>query len=146
MVINYENGIRASFALNMFAQDLYEELVVGGAKGRLVATENSSFRSKGSKAQIKVEVPGHDSYDFQDVTYPQLIESSGHHGATFFEHEALAAQLQGNPADCATVEQGLWAMIVASAAQESIVQHKLVHIERYLEEQDLSWVWHEFNG
>lgn len=143
VIINYENGIRASFALNMFSRELYEELVVVGDNGRLVATENSSFDTAGSKAMIKVEVPGHQDYDFREVTYPQIVERSGHHGATFFEHEALIAQLQGKPVDSATVEQGLWAIIVASAAQESIEKQSLVDVAGYLDETGLSWVWHE---
>ncbi len=143
VVINYENGIRASFALNMFAQELYEEMIVGGENGRLVATECSSFKTEGSKGLIKVEVEGHEDYDFRDVTYPEIIERSGHHGATFFEHEALITQLKGELTDSATVEQGLWAIIVASAAQESIAEQQVIEVENYLAGLGLSWVWEE---
>lgn len=141
VIINYENGIRANFTLNMFAEELYEEFIVSGEKGRLIATEHSSFKSEGSRGAIKVEVAGHEDYDFRDVTYPRIVERSGHHGATFFEHEALIAQLKGQATDSATVEQGLWAIIVASAAQESIDQKREIDIESYLASLDLAWVW-----
>ncbi len=143
VIIDYENGVRASFILNMFSQELYEELIVGGVKGRVVATEHSSFKREGSKGLIKVEVEGHADYAFRDVTYPGIIERSGHHGATFFEHEALIAQLSGQETDSATLEQGLWAIIVASAAQQSIESRKLIEVQDYLVEQGLAWVWNE---
>lgn len=145
VIINYENGVRASFTLNMFSQELYEELIVGGSKGRLLAVEHSSFRQEGSQGLIKVEVEGHPDYEFREVTYPEIVERSGHHGATFFEHEALIAQLRGQETDSATLDQGLWAIIVASAAQESIESQQLIEIEKYLTAQGLSWVWQELN-
>jgi hypothetical protein len=43
VIIDYDNGVRASFTLNMFCQELYEELVVVGERGRLVASEQASF-------------------------------------------------------------------------------------------------------
>ena len=133
VVVNYENGVRASFTLNMFCEELYEELIVGGEKGRLIAKEASSFKSdKSSSGHIKVEVEGHADYEFKDVTYPALIERSGHHGATFFEHEAFIARLEGKAADSATLMQGMWAMIVASAAQQSLAQQKLIEIDEFL--------------
>ena len=144
VIINYENGIHASFTLNMFSQELQEELIVSGEKGSLFATEHSSFKTEGSIARIKVQVAGHDDYAGREVTYPALVERSGHHGATFFEHEALIAQLQGKPTDCASVVQGLWAMIVASAAQESIAQQRVINVEEYLETQGLSRLWEQF--
>lgn len=143
VIINYENGVRASFALNMFSQELYEELIVAGTKGRLLAAEHSSFKREGSRGLIKVEVEGHADYEFRDVSYPELVERSGHHGATFFEHEALIAQLRGQETDSATLEQGLWAILVASAAQESIESQALINVEKFLAAQGLSWVWDE---
>ncbi|MCG8413855.1 MAG: Gfo/Idh/MocA family oxidoreductase [Pseudomonadales bacterium] len=138
VIINYENGVHASFALNMFSEELYEELIVGGSKGRLIATESSSFKRNGSSVgRIKVEVDGHEDYDFRDTTYPAIIESSGHHGATFFEHEAFIAKLEGKPSDGATIEQGWWAMLVASAAQESIAQGKEIRIADFLSDNGL---------
>lgn len=138
VVINYENGVHASFTLNMFSEELYEELIVGGSKGRLIATESSSFKNTDSSlGQIKVEVEGHQDYHFRDTTYPAIIESSGHHGATFFEHEAFMAKLAGKESDGATLEQGWWAILVASAAQESIAQGREIKIADYLRDQGL---------
>ena len=139
VIIEYGNGIRANFTLNMFSEELYEELIVCGEKGRLLATETSSFkRDESSIGRIKVEVDGHPDYNFREVTYPAIIERSGHHGATFFEHEALIRQLEGRPVDSATPMQGLWAMIVAGAAQLSVARQAVIQIDDFLGECGLA--------
>jgi myo-inositol 2-dehydrogenase/D-chiro-inositol 1-dehydrogenase len=133
VIIDYANGVRASFTLNMFAQELYEEMIVTGEHGRLLATEHSTFkREEASRATIQVEVTGHPYYQPCVVTYPAVIERSGHHGATFFEHEAFIDRLEGKATDAATPLQGLWAIIVASAAQASIAGGEPVSIPDFL--------------
>ena len=139
VVMRYSNGVKASFTLNMFSQELYEELGVTGEKGRILATERSSFTAgTRSKASIMVEVAGHPAYTGLDVTYPDPIEASGHHGATFFEHEAFIDQLEGKAQDSATCEQGLWAMLVASAAQHSAATGEVVAVKDYATAQGLA--------
>ena len=80
-----------------------------------------------------VEVEGHQHYEGSIIGYPPSIEKSGHHGATFFEHEALISQLQQNEVDAATPRQGLMAMLVASAAQRSISENNVVSIAEHAE-------------
>ena len=133
-IINYRNGIRANFTLNMFANEFYEELVITGEKGRLVASEKASAdKKRQTKASIMVEVEGHQHYEGSKIGYPPSIEKSGHHGATFFEHEALISQLQQKEVDAATPRQGLMAMLVASAAQRSISENNVVSIAEHAE-------------
>ena len=67
-----------------------------------------------------------------EVTYPALIEQSGHHGATYYEHIAFMDQLDGKPVEAATPLQGLWSMIVASAAQESMALGQAVEISPFM--------------
>ncbi|MGA1496957.1 MAG: Gfo/Idh/MocA family protein [Steroidobacteraceae bacterium] len=138
VILEYQNGIRASFILNMFSQELYEEMVVSGPLGRLVASEQASFRpTAGSRARLQVEVGGHPDYDGRCLGYPAAIEQSGHYGATFFEHLALVDRLEGKPVDAATPEQALWSMVVASAAQHSMTTGKAVDIGEYCADQGL---------
>ena len=132
VIVEYENAVRASFALNMFSQELYEEMVVSGSMGRLVASEQASFRpAVGSRARLLVEVAGHPDYDGKPIGYPEAIERSGHYGATYFEHIALMDRLEGKPADAATPQQGMWSLIVASAAQHSMDTGREVRIGEY---------------
>ena len=85
VVMQFAGGISASFTLNMFSRELYEELSVTGKNGRLLASEHSSFTpGSRSRAEIMVEVDGHSAYQGKEVTYPAQIEASGHQGATFF--------------------------------------------------------------
>lgn len=135
VVIDYDNGIRASFTLNMFCQELYEELVVVGDSGRLVASEQASFRpDTPSEARLQVEVPEHPAYRPQTVGYPPWIEETGHYGATFFEHIAFHRQLSGERVDAATPQQALWSLIVASAAQYSMAIGQVVDIATFCQQ------------
>jgi hypothetical protein len=144
VIIDYDNGVRASFALNMFCQELYEELVVVGERGRLVASERASFRpDTPSAAQLLVEVPEHPAYGGVPVGYPDWIEASGHYGATFFEHIAFNLQLAGQPVDAATPEQALWSLIVASATQHSIRIGREVDVGAFCEENGIADFFHE---
>ena len=137
-IIDYDNGVRASFTLNMFCQELYEELVVVGERGRLVASEHASFQpDTASKAELLVEVPDHPAYRGVPVGYPDWIEASGHYGATFFEHIAFNLQLAGQAVDAATPEQALWSLIVASAAQHSIQIGREVDVGAFCEAEGL---------
>ena len=138
VVIEYENAVRATFILNTFSQELYEEMVVSGPHGRLVASEQASFKpSTGSRARLQVEVAGHPDYDGRQLGYPAAIEQSGHYGATYFEHLALMDRLEGKAVDAATPEQALWSLVVASAAQHSIATGSPVDISKYCADQGL---------
>ena len=138
VIIDYDNGIRANFTLNMFCQELYEELVVVGECGRLVASEQASFHpDTPSEARLQVEVPGHPAYRPQSVGYPPWIEETGHYGATFFEHIAFHRQLAGERVDAATPQQALWSLIVASAAQHSMATGQAVDVATFCTQKGL---------
>jgi len=72
------------------------------------------------------------------LSYPAAIEQSGHHGATYYEHIAFLDRLEGEAVDSATPLQGLWAMIVASAAQESIATGGAIDIANFIEQHNLA--------
>lgn len=138
VIIEYGNGVKANFTLNMFCPELYEELIVVGSNGKITAAEKSSFvEGRVSEASLVLENNAGAGAQTFDLTYAPLIERSGHHGATFFEHIALIDKLDGKPSDSATPLQGLWALIVASAAQESIVREVPVNIDDYINELKL---------
>jgi len=138
-IIEYANGIRANFTLNMFCPEFEEEMIVVGDKGRLIAREKFYYhRQQPSKGSIEIELGEEGPSKISEVTYPNLIEESGHHGATFYEHQAFVDQFEGKDVDCATAEQGLWAVIVACAAQESITTDQPILIEEFLAKQGVS--------
>jgi len=133
VIVEYENGVRGQFALNMFSEELYEELVVGGSRGRLHAWENASFKpGKPSSANIKVEVPDHPAYEAIACDYPESIERTGHYGSTMFEHDRFISALRGESSDAATASEGLWAIITAWMAQRSIETGEVVDVRQAL--------------
>lgn len=139
VVIDYANGTRANFTLNMFSPDFTEQMVVVGTQGRLVATEVFNFhQQQGSKATVSIEAGEQGASKQMDVTYAALIEQSGHHGATYYEHIAFIDQLEGKAVDAATPLQGLWSMIVASAAQESMASGQAIVVEQFMQANDLA--------
>ncbi len=138
VTIDYGNGTRAQFTLNMFAPQFFEELVISGRAGRLVATERFDFhREQASTSALRIEL-GEDgaSRDVQ-LSYPAQIEASGHHGATFYEHLAFADQLAGQPASSATPTEGFWSIVTACAAEQSAREGKAIDVADYLNEQGL---------
>ena len=132
VVIDYRNGTRAGFTLNMFSPHFYEELVVSGELGRIVAVERFDFRQDDvARSSIVVELGEHGASRQVDVAYAKHIERSGHHGSTFFEHVAFIDRLDGKPSDSATPLEGLWSIVVAAAAQASSDSGKPVDIDAF---------------
>ena len=139
VIIDYANGVRANFTLNMFCHDFTEELVITGDRGRLVANELFNVhQQQPSKATIVLEKGEWGASKQTDVTYAREIEKSGHHGATYYEHVAFADQLDGKKGEAATVVQGLWSIIVACAAQQSIETQQAVDIRAFMLENNLA--------
>jgi predicted dehydrogenase len=129
VIVEYENGVRAQFALNMFSEELYEGLTVSGDLGTLRAEERASFKpGRASSSQITVEVPGHAAYDGIDCTFPDDIEAGGHYGSTLFEHVRFLKMVRGQHSDGASCAEGLWAIITAWMAQESIRRGSVIDV------------------
>lgn len=133
VVIDYENGVRANFSLCMFAPMFYEELVVCGDEGRLRAWEQKDYLP-GGDLQSNLEILCGEDKPSRRIQpgYPTWIEDSGHNGATFYEHVYFIDNIEGKPTTTASAREGLWSVIVAAAAQESIKCGQVVNIDEYL--------------
>ena len=139
VAIDYANGVRASFTLNMFCPDFAEELIVVGDAGRLKAEEYHDIHRSGSgNASLTIKLGENGLSKTSDLTYPRAIEQSGHHGSTYFEHIALMDRLEGKEVDSATPRQGMWAMVVASAAQQSLTTGEPVDVDTFIADNDLA--------
>ena len=139
VAIDYANGVRASFTLNMFCPDFAEELIVVGDAGRLKAEEYHDIHRSGSgNASLIIKLGENGLSKTSDLTYPRAIEQSGHHGSTYFEHIALMDRLEGKEVDSATPRQGMWAMVVASAAQQSLALGRPIDVDRFILDHDLA--------
>ena len=141
VIIEYQNGIKANFTLNMFCPDFSEELILCAEKGRIISSEKYSPKNDGySSSRIQIELGEEGSSRDSMVSYPSEIEKSGHHGATFFEHIELIKKLNGEPSNSATVIEGLWSVVIAGAAQKSIETGSQIDVDHYLEKKKLSWI------
>ena len=140
VIIEYQNGIKANFTLNMFCPDFSEKLILCAEKGRIISSEKYSSKNDGySSSRIQIEVGEEGSSRDSMVSYPSEIEKSGHHGATFFEHIELIKKLNGEPSNSATVIEGLWSVVIAGAAQNSIETGSQIDVDDFLKKKKLSW-------
>jgi myo-inositol 2-dehydrogenase / D-chiro-inositol 1-dehydrogenase len=138
VIVDYANGVRASFNLCMFAPMFYEELIVCGDEGHLKAYEREDFLSV-PRAKMGLEILNGESKPARLTTpaYPAHIESSGHNGATFYEHIGFMDNIEGKPARTATVEEGFWSVVVGAAAEESVKTGQVVKIEDLLARHEI---------
>lgn len=135
VVIDYANGVRASFSLCMFAPMFYEELTICGDAGRLRAWEQHDNLAGGPPPNNVEVMAGEDRTSRRIETgYPAWIEASGHNGSTYYEHVHFVDNLNGEHTTTASAREGLWSVIVAAAAQTSIERGTTLDINAYLDE------------
>ena len=138
VIVSYANGVQGSFNLCMFAPMFYEELTLCGDEGRLKAWENEDFLPESSSGTYLEVMHGEDRPSRRMTPhYPAIIEASGHHGATYYEHVAFVDKLEGKASRAASARDGLWSVIVAAAAQTSIREGRVVEIGALLAEAEL---------
>jgi predicted dehydrogenase len=135
VTVRYGNGIKAMFNLCMFSPLFYEEVTICGETGRLRASEKEDFvTGQTLKTEFQLHRGGDKPSYTSEPHYPELIERSGHNGATFFEHVNFIENLLGNPVDTVTanVQDGFWSVVVGSAAELSVREHRIVRIDEML--------------
>ncbi len=133
VVVNYANGVRGSFNLCMFAPMFSEEFTVCGDEGRIRAWEHQDFLTN-LEMDSYMEILSGENKPSRKMQpgYPTWIERSGHNGATYYEHVNFIENILGNPTATATADDGLWSVLVALAAQESIETGELVKMDAFL--------------
>lgn len=132
----YENGVTAAFNLCMFAPAYHEELIVCGSEGRLRATERRDFLPH-QLPTAELEIATIDRRPSRTIQpmYPQIIQESGHLGATYIEHVEFINQIEGQASTAATAEEGFWSVVVAAAAQESIKSGRPLDLQTFWRSQ-----------
>ncbi len=138
VVIEYENGVRGSFGLAMFAPMFYEEIVLCGDIGRLRASENLDFLP-GMPLKSQLEIFGGETFPSRMTipSYPVAIEESGHNGATFFEHVHFVDSIDNGKSDGPTAMDAFWSVVVGVAAECSVASGQPVDIRDLLLQNDL---------
>jgi len=139
VMVEYANGVQASFNLCMFAPVYYEEVILVGDQGRLKAYEEVPlYPSNQPNNYLEVALGVDKPSRFSTPCYPKMISESGHSGATFYEHINLIDNIEGKPTQTATVEEGFWSVVVGAAAEESVKTGLPVMVADFLEQNGIS--------
>jgi len=119
VIVEYSNGVSGSFSLCMFVPGTSEELVVCGDRGRLSVSEKAVLGEPNIN-HLELWSGEHGVSKTSSPAYPSYIEKAGHHGSTFFEHVNFVDSILGQPNTGPTLDDALWSVAVAAAAQQSI--------------------------
>jgi predicted dehydrogenase len=139
VILEYANGVHASFNLCMFSPGFYEEISICGDEGRLKAYEEETFLPT-ERPPTYMEILRGEEKPSRIIypSYPKPIQATGHTGSTFYEHINFINNIEGKPTITATVEEGFWSIVVAAAAEESIQTKQPVLVEEFLEKNGIS--------
>lgn len=116
VIVEYENGVRASLDLCMFAEGSVnsEELSVVGDAGKVEAFLPSCEVRVGTRAPFHGPVT-------TEVVHDERVEHEGfHHGSSYLEHVDFLDAIRSGAPPQVGVEAGLSSVAVGVAAQESI--------------------------
>ncbi|MDJ0751305.1 MAG: Gfo/Idh/MocA family oxidoreductase [Woeseiaceae bacterium] len=138
VIIEYENGVRGSFTLTMFVPMFYEEVVLCGDVGRLRAFENHDFLP-GRELKSKIEIFGGETHPSREMTpcYPEVVEGSGHNGATFYEHVRFIDDIEQGSRTGPSPMEAFWSVAVGAAAEESARTGRVVDLDDLLKADDI---------
>ncbi len=128
VIVDYENGIRASLDLCMFAEGSTnaEELSVVGDIGKA----ESFLPSK--EFRIGTREGGRDGVVSEIVTDDRVRWEGFHHGSSFLEHLDVLEACRSGAAPAVSLEDGLWSVAVGVAAQRSIAEGRVVAMDEVL--------------
>ena len=137
--IIYENEIRANFNLCMFSPMFYEELILCGTEGRLMASEDENFLpAKNARNHLEVvRVDGTPSKTMTP-TYSSEIEKSGHGGSSYYEQVNFIDSIESMEGEAVSAEEGFWSIVIGSAAEESLRTRRAVNIMEHLKSNGIT--------
>ena len=128
VVVEYDNGVRASLDLCMFAEGSVnqEELSVVGDEGKVEAFLPSGLvrtgrRSSGGTGVVETV-----------VTDRRVAHEGYHHGSSYLEHLALLQAVRAGGPAAVTARDGLLSVALGVAAQRSIAERRSVDVAEVL--------------
>ena len=133
VIVNFENGARSLLELCMFAEnsDMQEELVATGNKGKIETSVPSDDSGKTS-SNIRIGMRDGKTYIENIEVDKKILEAGHHHGSTYYEHLAFLKAIESNSHPEVSLEDGLIAVAVGEAAEQSIKQGRLINIEEII--------------
>lgn len=138
VIVDYENGVKASFDLCMFVPLFFEELVACGDGGRLRVFEQEDFLVDDSYTSGLELYRGELAPSFRsEPRYHGIVRALGHSGADYYVQAAFIDMLDGKYDKSPTVEEGFWSVVVGAAAEESVRTGMPVDIGAWLATKDI---------
>ena len=137
VIVDFSRGTRASLELCMFAEgsEYQERVAAFGPRGMLEAKVVGPGRfwpaALGpAPVPVLVESPREPRGPRrEEVPVPaDLLEAGDHNGATFYQHERFARVVRGQAEPEVTWSDGLWAVRMGIAAQESAARGEAVRL------------------
>lgn len=133
VIVEYANGVRATFDLCMFSPMYYEELVACGDSGRLRTFEQTDFTASDSfKSGLEIYGGELKPTRFIEPRYVGAIRDLGHSGADFFAQRRFVNLLLDHSTETPGVEEGFWSVVVGAAAEEAVTSGSAVNIAEFL--------------
>jgi len=124
VIVEFENGIRASLDLSMFAEGTVnnEELAIVGTEGKVEAFLPSGLVRHGLRAQWSSGVE-------ESVVTDERVRVEGfHHGASYLEHLDIQAAIRHQTPALVSARDGWWSVVMGVAAHQSIDQGRVIDI------------------
>ena len=137
MIVDFANGSRAMLELSMFAEgsEYQEEIHAVGPKGKISCKVPGptrfwpkhmsepppvphlilSPRSPMAPSRIDTVVPS------------ELLSAGDHNGSTFYQHQKFQAAILDQKLPEVSIQDGIWAVRMGMAAQESASQSRIIH-------------------
>lgn len=139
VIVDFENGARAMLELCMFAEgsEFQEEITAVGPQGKIEARVPGPTRfwpeDLGAPPVPQVVIsPRHPKRPetLEIPVDPDLLEAGDHNGSTFYQHQKFLQVLRGEAEVEVTFEDGLKAVQMGQAAQDSAVAGQAVTQDR----------------
>ncbi|MEM1377657.1 MAG: Gfo/Idh/MocA family oxidoreductase [Pseudomonadota bacterium] len=135
VIVDFENGMRASLDLCMFAEGSWwqEQVSVMGDKAKLVASVPGPARFNADRderlSRYGVFPRGSAMRHEEDVQIDQrLIDAGDHHGSTYFQHKAFADMVLNKSEPQVSLNDGAMAVEMGAAAEQSILEKRSIEI------------------
>ncbi len=128
VIVEFDNGVRASLDLSMFAEGTVnnEEVSIVGQRGKAEAFIPSGIVRVGERSGWGSGVTE------RVITDDRVLVEGFHHGASFLEHLDFADALRHGTPALVGAEDGFWSVLMGLAAHRSIDERRVVEMSELL--------------
>ena len=134
VILNFKNGIRCMLDLCMFSENskLQEELCAVGNLGK-IETGVPSFLSGRSSSELSIAKRKSSKIHIENIDVDKTILQAGHHhGSTYYEHIEFKKAIKEKLKPQVSLDDGLKAVAIGQAAELSIKEKRIVHMNEIL--------------